>query len=285
VNDLTLEQTVRDALHDAADHASLAAPAPLADAPTSVTSTRGRRPRVLVTACAVAAVVALVVAGVALARDDGSVRVSSPIPAAREVPASDIPRAATDVVVFLNVQANEADIQSVRDLLETSPDVVHYAYVDRDAAYREFAEIYSCNPDLVHSIRPQDLPVSFRVIATAPDTVDGLRATLKTVPGVASAEASSDPTSPANTRCSETTQAPKTLPPAGEQPTDPSAARDAVVGAFTQAWDGTSSAEQRRAAIEDFKDTDQLVAAFDQAHLGDPTGITTMRAEWATSSS
>jgi hypothetical protein len=51
-----------------------------------------------------------------------------------------------------------------------------------------------------------------------------------------------------------------------------------VVGAFTQAWDGTSSAEQRRAAIEDFKDTDQLVAAFDQAHLGDPTGITTMRA-------
>jgi hypothetical protein len=46
------------------------------------------------------------------------------------------------------------------------------------------------------------------------------------------------------------------------------AARDAVVAAFTQAWDGASTFEQRRAAMEDFRDTDVLVDEFDQARAG-----------------
>jgi hypothetical protein len=66
-----------------------------------------------------------------------------------------------------------------------------------------------------------------------------------------------------------------TLPPAGDPPADVPTSRDAVVAAFTQAWDGTSSIEQRRSAMQG---SDQLAGPLDQARKGNEATIASMRA-------
>jgi hypothetical protein len=274
VNDSrSVELLVRDALHDAADHAALVESVPSAGAASRVGAPR-RHTRALVAVCVVLVALVATIAAVAFTRDAGKhVRVTTPAAAAREVPVDDIPRQATDVAVYMRIGAIDADVQAVRDVLTASPDVARFSYVDSDAAYRDFASIYACNPGLVRSIQPEDLPVSFRVISTSPEATERLDTSLASASGVESVAVGSD-VSP-DTDCAATLPATH-LPPAGEQPADVTSARDAIVAAFTQAWDGTESVAQRRAAMEDFRDTDQLVAAFDHAH--DPTGVTTMRA-------
>jgi hypothetical protein len=289
VNDQTLEETVRDALHDAAEHANLQRSVPLADAPTRVTVAGHRtRARLLVAACIVVIGVGTAAGAVLATRDDDNVRITSPANGAREVPVADIPRLSADFEVFMDVQATDDERQGVQDLLERSPDVSRYSSLDREAQYREFAEAFSCNAALVHSIEPKDLPPSFRVIATSPEAVDGLRAALDAAPGV---QATETPDSTATSDCSGTSSGgeveqaapvlpapsttPPTLPPAGDPPPDATSARDAVVAAFTQAWDGTGSIEQRRAAMQG---SDQLAGALDRARQGNEATIASMRA-------
>ncbi len=90
-------------------------------------------------------------AGTVLAtRDDSNVRITSPANGAREVPVADISRQAADFEVFMVVGATDTDLQGVHDLLETSPDGWSVSR-PREAQYREFSEVFSCNPSLVHS--------------------------------------------------------------------------------------------------------------------------------------
>jgi hypothetical protein len=293
VNESTkVEQTLRDALHDAADHAPLGAPMPLADTPTHVSVARNR-PRALVAACVVALGVALTIGAVVATRDDGSgVQVAAPGESSGEVPVTDIPRTAADLEVFMTVQATDDEIAAVRAQLAASPDVARYAYLDKDLQYLEFTRVFACNPDLVHSINSKDLPVSFRIQTTGPEATARLRTTLDAWPGVEATEAPGDANSTANTACSDTLgvippqpqpdlpattipSIPPTLPEAGEQPTDPTTSHDAVVAAFTQAWDGSSSVEQRRAAMQG---SDQLAAELDRARAGNEATIATMKA-------
>jgi hypothetical protein len=259
VNDSTpVEEKVRASLRDAADHASIATAIPLADLPTRQSPTRARRTRVLVAACAAAVAVAVVVAGVALARDDdASVHVSSDGPTGSDVPIADLDRT---VEVFMLHTATDNQVAAVRAELDASPDVARYVSLDHDAAHHEFAEVFPCDPDLVSMIRPQNLPRSFRVVVTDPGGVDRLRTSLEVLPGVALV---GQPRSE-DYRC----RAPATLPAAGDAPADPAAALDDVVASFTQAWEGTNSFDLRRAAMEDFPDTDRLVEEFDQARPG-----------------
>jgi FtsX extracellular domain len=243
------------------------APHALADVPSVVGTARHRRTRVLLAACAAA--IAVVAVGVAVARDDTGVQVATTSPASREVPPTDL--GAPDVQVFMRVEATDAEVETARAALEQSPDVARFAYLDHDAAYREFSAIFSCNPNLLHSVQPRNLPASFRVALADDGSVAGLRTTLDAIPSVETVEAATDPSSTTPAACSDT---PPTLPTAGEPPADAAAARDAVVAAFTQAWDGSITFEQRRAAMQDFRDTDQLVDALDHAR----TGTGTMRA-------
>jgi cell division transport system permease protein len=100
----------------------------------------------------------------------------------------------------MKVDASDEQVTAVRDLLDASSDVESFSFDDRDAAYQEFSRIFSCNPDLVDSISPQDLPESFRIVAAAPETVAALRAALIGEVGVDSistgADAAREPTRP-----------------------------------------------------------------------------------------
>jgi hypothetical protein len=288
VNDSTnVEQSVRDALHDAAEHAPLRPAVALADAPVRIPAARNRH-RALAAACVVAIGVAAIVGAVVVTRDgDSNVRVASPANEPREVPVADLARADVDLEVFMAVRASDDETAAVRSVIEASSDVEHFSFVDHEAAWTEFASIFACNPELVSSIHAADLPASFRIVATATDSPARLTEALANLPGVESIEQPGQADSrcevaqgdviplpgPSLTPVPSTT--PPTLPPAGDPPADTTSARDAVVAAFTQAWDGTSSIEQRRAAMQG---SDQLAGALDQARAGNETTIASMRA-------
>jgi FtsX extracellular domain len=178
-------ETVRNALRDAADHAALRSPVPVVDVPKRVRTGRPRgRTRALVAVCVLAIGVATIVGVVALSRDDGSVRIAAPIGAAREVPVEQLPRSATNLFVYFLLDATDEQVASVRTALDTSPDVVHYAWLDHDAAQRDFAELYACRPDLVDSVSAKNLPVSFRVSTTDADAATRVQIALGSAPGV-----------------------------------------------------------------------------------------------------
>ena len=82
--------------------------------------------------------------------------------------------------VFMNVDATDRQIDSVRSSLDDDPNVARYRYLDKDAAYREFQRIFSSKPDLLNSITAADLPVSFRVAPKQGEVeVDELTTTLQ----------------------------------------------------------------------------------------------------------
>jgi hypothetical protein len=210
-------------------------------------------------ACAVGLVVA-----VALAGDDAGVHVTSPASGQPDLQGVDVAHLDRSAEVFMLLDATGDQIAAVRAALDASPDVASYVALDHAAAYRELADVDRCDSDLVGMIRAENLPLSFRVVTKDPGGVARLQAVVEGLPGVALAAGS--PRLP-STHCSTV----PTLPAAGEPPADPAAAHDAVVAAFSQAWDGTSSFPQRRAAMQNFPDTDRLVEEFDQLRPNDGT--------------
>ncbi len=68
----------------------------------------------------------------------------------------------------MTVKATDQQIQAVQDQLDGDKDakgnVKSYRHLSKEDAYNEFKRIFRRNPDLVNSIRAQDLPESFRVV-------------------------------------------------------------------------------------------------------------------------
>jgi hypothetical protein len=91
---------------------------------------------------------------------------------------------APDAEVFMNVNASSAQIETVRALLERTPGVPTYRYLDKQDAYREFQRIFSGSPDLVSSTDPNVLPVSFRFDLAAGTDPASIRARFEHVDGV-----------------------------------------------------------------------------------------------------
>jgi cell division protein FtsX len=89
-----------------------------------------------------------------------------------------------DFDVFLKVNASDPDIDLVRQLLEASPAVDDYKYLDKQDAYREFKKVFRDKPGLIKNIRPSSLPVSFRVWLTPGTDSSALEASIREVFGV-----------------------------------------------------------------------------------------------------
>src|ERR1044071_5472969 len=68
--------------------------------------------------------------------------------------------------IFMNVKATYQQVDAVRAQLDDDKgpkgNVKSYRYLSKDDAFDEFKRIFRRNPDLVSSIRAQDLPQSFR---------------------------------------------------------------------------------------------------------------------------
>ena len=92
------------------------------------------------------------------------------------------------VRVFLNSDATQQQIDAVRQDLADSPEVERTTYVDQQASYEEFKQLFADQPELVSSVKPEDLPPSFRVVPVdkQAQVVEELGNQFKGKPGVKS---------------------------------------------------------------------------------------------------
>ncbi len=91
-----------------------------------------------------------------------------------------------EFVVFLNPDANQDQIDAVKRDLDDSPEVEKTTFIDQNAAYEEFKQLFSDSPEMIDSVTPEILPPSFRVVPVNKDadTVQALGKQFETKPGV-----------------------------------------------------------------------------------------------------
>jgi cell division protein FtsX len=86
--------------------------------------------------------------------------------------------------VFLKANATDYEIIAARLAIASVPGVTIDQYLDHQGAFAQLACVFPDAPDLVHSIRPVDLPVSFVITADVADTNSA--AHLRALPNVRS---------------------------------------------------------------------------------------------------
>lgn len=91
-----------------------------------------------------------------------------------------------EFVVFMRVDASQAQIDAVQRDLEESPDVSGLTFVDKNAAFEEFKVLFADTPEMVSSVEAADLPPSFRVEPVDKDVaaVEALGSQFQDQPGV-----------------------------------------------------------------------------------------------------
>src|SRR3954452_6085105 len=93
-----------------------------------------------------------------------------------------------EIFMRTDPNATEQQVQAVRKQLDDAKgpkgDVKSYRFLEHEDAFKEFQRIFRRNPDLVASIRPTDLPESFRVVPKKAELTDTLKKSFETVQGV-----------------------------------------------------------------------------------------------------
>lgn len=95
-------------------------------------------------------------------------------------------RSDVQLFIYMNPGATAEQIQSVRDELQDSPQVREFEFFDTDASFAEFQRLFKDQPELVSTIKPEELPQSFRIRPedTDPGVVASLGDTFEPRPGV-----------------------------------------------------------------------------------------------------
>lgn len=91
-----------------------------------------------------------------------------------------------EFIVFLNPDATQDQRGSVQRLLDEAPQVDNWIFFDTEDSFEEFQELFEGTPQVVESVRPEDIPTSFRVVPTdkSPEVVQGLTDVFANQPGV-----------------------------------------------------------------------------------------------------
>ncbi len=93
----------------------------------------------------------------------------------------DVPEYTFDVTVFLTADVTDANREAVRSALSG---VAGVRYESREEAYENFKELYTDEPELVESVRPDTLPASFQFQTEGTEFDCGILAPLHDHPGV-----------------------------------------------------------------------------------------------------
>ena len=91
-----------------------------------------------------------------------------------------------EFIVFMNPDADADQDAAIRHVLDSSPAIESYTYIDKAAAYDEFETLFSDKPELVESVTPDVMPPSYRIVPSdrsAPN-VSELADQFSTQPGV-----------------------------------------------------------------------------------------------------
>ncbi|HEY3672947.1 MAG TPA: permease-like cell division protein FtsX [Acidimicrobiia bacterium] len=97
-----------------------------------------------------------------------------------------------EIFMRTNPNATEAQVQAVQKQLDGDKgpkgSVKSYRHLSHQDAFAEFKRIFRRNPDLIASIRPQDLPESFRVVPKKAELTESIKGEFRTVQGVDTVE-------------------------------------------------------------------------------------------------
>ena len=89
-------------------------------------------------------------------------------------------------IVYVNPDASQDQIDSLRKSLEQSPQVDRVTYLDQDATYARFKKLFADDPTIIETVTAKDLPTSFSVKPKNPDAqvVQELVRSFEAKPGV-----------------------------------------------------------------------------------------------------
>ena len=93
-------------------------------------------------------------------------------------------RGGVELSVFMLPEATPEQNEAVERELSQMPEVKRFTFVDQQAAYAEFKEMFANSPDLVESVEPKDLPPSYRVVPKRAEFVDVVGGRFEKRPGV-----------------------------------------------------------------------------------------------------
>lgn len=95
-------------------------------------------------------------------------------------------RDGVDFIVYMNPGASKEQIDTIRSELEASPQVDSIKFVDTEATFKEFQELFKDDPQITENVNPEDLPQSFRVKPKNPNSavVEEVGQTFENRPGV-----------------------------------------------------------------------------------------------------
>jgi cell division transport system permease protein len=86
--------------------------------------------------------------------------------------------------IFMNVDATQDQISTVRAALTNDPDVKSFRFFNKKAALEEFKRIFRKDPDLVKNITADALPTSFRIVPERAEQTNAIQRRFETQPGV-----------------------------------------------------------------------------------------------------
>jgi cell division transport system permease protein len=83
-------------------------------------------------------------------------------------------RGGVELNIFLNPDIAQTQRDGLQAELAAIPEVKKVSYVDQEAAYDEFKQMFANSPDMVESVTAKDLPPSFRVVPRQPELVESI---------------------------------------------------------------------------------------------------------------
>ena len=86
--------------------------------------------------------------------------------------------------IFMNVDATDEQIATVRTALENDPDVKSFRFFDKKDALEEFKRIFRKDPDLVKNITAEALPTSYRIVPERAEQTNAIQRRFEAEPGV-----------------------------------------------------------------------------------------------------
>ena len=91
-----------------------------------------------------------------------------------------------EFVVWMNPDATPEQDAAIRASLDDNPGVERSTYIDQDATFEEFKELFADTPEMIEVVTPDVLPPSYRVVPSDPDAdvVQELVSQFKGRPGV-----------------------------------------------------------------------------------------------------
>jgi cell division transport system permease protein len=89
-----------------------------------------------------------------------------------------------ELAIFLQPNVSPTQASAIHTQLASTPGVKRFHFVDKQAAYKEFKQIFQGDPDVTGALTAGDMPPSFRVVPTQAQDVVTLGNLFKDQPGV-----------------------------------------------------------------------------------------------------